>query len=52
MAPPPAERPSGAVAEKVHAFAAAGGTWWMELGDDTGGPAAYRERMRDGPPIA
>jgi hypothetical protein len=27
------------VAEQVHAFAAAGGTWWIELADDKGGPA-------------
>lgn len=42
----------GDVAEQVHAFAAAGGTWWIELADDKGGPKAYRERMRNGPPVA
>ena len=39
-------------AEQVHAFREAGGAWWIELADDEGGPEAYRERIRSGPPKA
>jgi alkanesulfonate monooxygenase SsuD/methylene tetrahydromethanopterin reductase-like flavin-dependent oxidoreductase (luciferase family) len=34
----------------MRAFADAGGTWLVELAPETGGPAAYRDRIRRGPP--
>jgi len=37
-------------AAQVREFADAGGTWWVELADDEGGPEAYRRRIRSGPP--
>ncbi|MDG4820598.1 LLM class flavin-dependent oxidoreductase [Asanoa sp. WMMD1127] len=43
---------SADTAEQVGEFAAAGGTWWVELASDEaeGGLAAYRDRIRQGPP--
>jgi alkanesulfonate monooxygenase SsuD/methylene tetrahydromethanopterin reductase-like flavin-dependent oxidoreductase (luciferase family) len=40
-------------AEQVQDFAAAGGTWWVELAPDEeeGGLPAYRDRIRQGPPV-
>ncbi|GIF73283.1 LLM class flavin-dependent oxidoreductase [Asanoa siamensis] len=38
---------------RVREFAAAGGTWWVELAPppSEGGPSAYRSRIRGGPPL-
>ncbi|MEV0719171.1 LLM class flavin-dependent oxidoreductase [Asanoa sp. NPDC050611] len=42
------------LARQVEEFAAAGGTWWVELASDDadGGLPAYRERIKDGPPLS
>jgi alkanesulfonate monooxygenase SsuD/methylene tetrahydromethanopterin reductase-like flavin-dependent oxidoreductase (luciferase family) len=37
-------------AAQVRSFADAGATWWVELAPDEGGPPAYRDRIRHGPP--
>ena len=41
--------PPGAAADQVPGYAEAGATWWLELAPD-GGPDAYLDRIRQGPP--
>ena len=40
---------AGETRDRVQAFSEAGATWWLELAPD-GGPDAYFERIRNGPP--
>jgi hypothetical protein len=40
---------AGETRDRVQAFSEAGATWWLELAPD-GGPDAYLERIRSGPP--